>query len=162
MRSTKIYAGILSALIAAGVFTGCTDNNELSETELNTSAALEEISENTVPEKNAAEEIVFSHKSGFYKDNFQLEIASNDSKAKIYYTTDGSVPSEASNLYSQPIELKNRSSEPNVLSAQTGISVGERYVPREKVTKANVIRAVAVHEDGSKSEIINCNRFWFC
>lgn len=159
MRSTKIYAGILSALIAAGVFTGCTDNNELSETELNTSAASEEISENTVPEKNAAEEIVFSQKSGFYKDNFQLEIASNDSKAKIYYTTDGSVPSEASNLYSQPIELKNRSSEPNVLSAQTGISVGERYVPREKVTKANVIRAVAVHEDGSKSEIINGTYF---
>lgn len=150
MRSTKIYAGILSALLAAGIFTGCTDNNDISETEVNTSAASDIISEN-----NGSEEIIFSHKSGFYKDNFQLEITCNDTKAKIYYTTDGSVPSEASTLYSQPIALKNRSNEPNVLSAKTGTSVGERYTPREKVTKANVIRAVAVHEDGSTSDILN-------
>lgn len=150
MRSTKIYAGILSALLAAGIFTGCTDNNDISETEVNTSAASNIISEN-----NGSEEIIFSHKSGFYKDNFQLEITCNDTKAKIYYTTDGSVPSEASTLYSQPIALKNRSNEPNVLSAKTGTSVGERYTPREKVTKANVIRAVAVHEDGSTSDILN-------
>lgn len=150
MRSTKIYAGILSALLAAGILSGCTDNNDISETEVNTSAASDIISEN-----NGSEEIIFSHKSGFYKDNFQLEMTCNDTKAKIYYTTDGSVPSEASTLYSQPIALKNRSNEPNVLSAKTGTSVGERYTPREKVTKANVIRAVAVHEDGSTSGILN-------
>lgn len=150
MRSTRIYAGIISALIAAGILSGCTDNNDISETEVNTSAASDIISEN-----NGSEEIIFSHKSGFYKDNFQLEITCNDTKAKIYYTTDGSVPSEASTLYSQPIALKNRSNEPNVLSAKTGTSVGERYTPREKVTKANVIRAVAVHEDGSTSDILN-------
>lgn len=150
MRSTRIYAGIISALIAAGMLSGCTDKNGIYETEVNTSAASDIVSENSV-----SEEIAFSHKSGFYKDNFGLEISCNDPTAKIYYTTDGSVPNEESTLYSEPIALKNRSNEPNVLSAKTGISVGENYTPREKVTKANVIRAVAVYEDGSKSEILN-------
>ena len=154
MTSTKIYAGIISALIAAGILSGCADNNDISETEVNTSAVTDIVSEN-----NGSEEIVFSHKSGFYKDNFQLEITCPDPKAKIYYTTDGSIPNETSTLYSEPIALKNRTNEPNVLSAKTGISVGENYTPREKVTKANVIRAVAVHEDGSTSGILNGTYF---
>lgn len=114
MRSTRIYAGILSALIAAGMLSGCTDKNGIFETDVNTSAASDIVSENSV-----SEEIAFSHKSGFYKDNFGLEISCNDPKAKIYYTTDGSVPNEESTLYSEPIALKNRSNEPNVLSAKT-------------------------------------------
>ena len=148
MTSTKIYAGVISAIIAAGMLSGCADNNGITETQLNISAATDNASES-----NSSEEIVFSHKSGFYKDNFQLEITCPDPTAKIYYTTDGSIPDEASTLYSKPISLKNRTNEPNLLSAKTGISVGENYTPREKVTKANVIRAVAVYEDGSTSEI---------
>ncbi|MGN0692320.1 MAG: CotH kinase family protein, partial [Oscillospiraceae bacterium] len=150
MKATKIYVGILSTLIAAGLLSGCTEGKPQSDTEVQTSSASDIVTDDI--ESN---ELVFSHESGFYKDSFKLEITCPDPEAKIYYTTDGSIPNEASTLYSGPITLKNRTNEPNVLSAQTGISVGERYIPREKVTKANVIRAVAVFGDGSTSDVLS-------
>lgn len=150
MKATKIYVGILSTLIAAGLLSGCTEGKPQSDTEVQTSSASDIVTDDI--ESN---ELVFSHESGFYKDSFKLDITCPDPEAKIYYTTDGSIPNEASTLYSGPIALKNRTNEPNVLSAQTGISVGERYIPREKVTKANVIRAVAVFGDGSTSDVLS-------
>lgn len=150
MRSTKIFSAVLSAIITAGIFAGCAEKDTQTAPEMQTAASSDSVSEDI--ESN---EIVFSHESGFYADELQLEMTCKDPGAKIYYTTDGSVPDETSTLYSEAITLKNRTSEPNVLSAQTGISVGERYIPREKVTKANVIRAVAVYEDGSLSDVLN-------
>jgi len=37
----------------------------------------------------------FSHDSGFYEHEFELEISSPDGRASIYFTTDGSVPDPA-------------------------------------------------------------------
>lgn len=158
MKIIKKYAAVLSAFIAAGILSGCNEKNPQPDPEVQTSAASDIVSDYIENEANEAleeNELVFSHESGFYKDNFELEITCSDPDAKIYYTTDGSIPNEASTLYSAPIALKNRTNEPNLLSAQTGISVGERYTPREKVTKANVIRAAAVYEDGRTSDILD-------
>ena len=100
-------------------------------------------------------EFCFTKKSGFYDKAFTLEIFHPDSNAKIYYTTDGSTPDESDTLYEGGIKLENASDKPNDLSAQTGISGSGDFIPSEKVDKANVIRAVAVLDDGTKSEIIN-------
>ncbi|MGN1105734.1 MAG: FN3 associated domain-containing protein, partial [Huintestinicola sp.] len=163
MRSAKIYAAVLSTLIASGILSGCAQTSSQPDIEVQTSAASDTASdniENTSTDEAVTEhDLVFSQNSGFYKDNFELEITCSDPEAKIYYSTDGSIPNETSTLYSGPITLKNRTREPNVLSAQTGISIGENYTPREKVTKANVIRAVAVYGDGSTSDVLNGTYF---
>jgi hypothetical protein len=159
MRIRKIYAAVLAFLIACGALSGCQKNSDVSDKtdpQSQTSADTVTVSETSEASKEyESNEISFSRSSGFYSDNFDLEITCADPNAKIYYTTDGSIPDETSTLYSEPIALKNKTSEPNVLSAQTGISAGEYYTPYEKVTKANVIRAVAVSDDGRSSEILN-------
>lgn len=48
---------------------------------------------------------IFSIKSGFYDNPFQLEIISTQSNSKILYTTDGSYPNQNSTLYSTPITI---------------------------------------------------------
>ena len=45
---------------------------------------------------------VFNCKSGLYNDSVRIEIESEEG-ARIYYTTDGTVPTEASNLYEDAI-----------------------------------------------------------
>ncbi len=98
---------------------------------------------------------VFSTESGFYDEDFELEITSADPDAEIYYTTDGNTPDEKSAKYEGPITLSDRTYEANFLSAKKGINPSEDYTPKKRVTKANVIRAVAVLPDGSKTEISN-------
>jgi len=49
---------------------------------------------------------VFSHKHGFYKTPFEIEIISNLSDVQIYYTTDGSMPGkENGTLYHSPLSV---------------------------------------------------------
>lgn len=104
-------------------------------------------------------QIVFGTESGFYNSEISLEIICTDENAKIYYTTDGSIPDENDDLYTEPIILVNRTSEPNKLSAKKNTSAGGDFIPREKVDKANVIRAAAFFPDGTKSEIISGTYF---
>ena len=47
----------------------------------------------------------FSLNPGIYKQTQQIEISSNDANAELRFTTDGSDPSETSELYTQPIEV---------------------------------------------------------
>ncbi len=52
------------------------------------------------------EDTSFSHDRGFYNEPFDLEITSDTVDAEIYYTTDGSAPSETNGtLYSAPIHI---------------------------------------------------------
>lgn len=62
--------------------------------------------------------IGFSQKSGFYDSGFNLELTANEGE-KIYYTTDGTDPrtSDTREEYTAPIEIKDRSNDPNVVSA---------------------------------------------
>ncbi|MBQ7863248.1 MAG: CotH kinase family protein [Lachnospiraceae bacterium] len=101
----------------------------------------------------------FSLESGFYDKDQELTLYCNAEGAKIYYTLDGSIPSESSTLYEGPITLKNRTSEPNVLSAQTGIAPGNNYVPNFNVDKGTVIRAIAYLPDGSSTNVFHGTYF---
>ena len=52
-------------------------------------------------------EILIEPKGGAFEENQKVKISSDSKRTKIYYTLDGTVPTEKSNLYSGEISLKN-------------------------------------------------------
>lgn len=117
------------------------------------------VSNQTTGEYAAVEKPSFNMISGFYDKAIQLEISCNDQEATIYYTLDGSIPNKSSMVYSGPIQLENATENPNVYSARTDISANTTFTPKDSVTKANVVRAIAYHTDGNHSEVINGTYF---
>ena len=105
----------------------------------------------------------FSHKSGFYDNDFYLNIY-----AEVFYTLDGSVPSENSAKYTDPIHIIDASDNPNVYSAISvdNLSTNEVVygcenqfvckpaVPEEKVDNCTIVRAVCKYSDGTFSDEI--------
>ena len=71
MRTRKILT--FAAIMLAAVVSGCSNGNK-QDTHTDTS------------------EVVFSRQGGVYDEEFELELTS---KGDIYYTTDGSDPSES-------------------------------------------------------------------
>lgn len=110
--------------------------------------------------------IEFSKESGFYEDDFYLEI--NGSGGTIYYTLDSSDPDENSLVYTGPILISDASLNDNVYSKITDVSLyldeklkemglieeNEYSVPTASVDKANVIKAICIDEKGNCSDII--------
>ncbi|MFH1195121.1 MAG: alpha-L-fucosidase [bacterium] len=68
-------------------------------------------------------EIVFELNSCAFEENMNVKISSDSKRAKIYYTLDGTIPTEKSNLYSGEVSLTN----------------------------STVVTAVAISSDGKKS-----------
>jgi len=114
----------------------------------------------------------FSHDSGLYSAQFNLTLTPVAEGRKIYYTTDGSIPSPGKTgtvEYTAPIVIKDRNNpmQANVLA--TPANHEQMYMfptdPRgdvpqiyagltdEKVPKATVIRAMAVDENGKASDV---------
>jgi hypothetical protein len=101
-----------------------------------------------------SQDIIFSQDSGFYPTEFllSLSISSPNEKTKIYFTEDGSDPtnSETSKEYTEPILIKDRSNEPNIYSdieenedSPISVSHGIGFKkPPFLVDKCMVIRAV--------------------
>lgn len=96
---------------------------------------------------------VFSANSGFYEEPFYLEI-SVDNKYDVYYTLDGSVPTEDSYYYEEPIYIYDASDNENLYSVIEEISIDERQIelPEYLVDKCTIVRAVAIAADGGRSE----------
>lgn len=133
--------------------------------------------------KKAEEEqdqVVFSRESGTYPEAFELELSFGDSDAVIYYTTDGSDPSDASNTariacISGTVSVTDRKNAANVLSAidpilydAVNVTVGadlESFVSTvekpadEDVDKCTVIKAAAEYSDGSCTDVITNTYF---
>ncbi|MDD3876256.1 MAG: CotH kinase family protein [Bacteroidales bacterium] len=87
----------------------------------------------------------FSHHGGFFISQFQLSITSNNLNDTIYYTLDGSEPTRNSNIFTQPLTIKSRVGDTNVLSVipsnfvQTG---NWTFVPpTSEVFKCTVVKA---------------------
>ncbi|MBN1995991.1 CotH kinase family protein [candidate division KSB1 bacterium] len=72
---------------------------------------------------------VFSHHPGYYDSQISLEMSSN---SKIYYTTDGSEPTQDSKQYSGPITVNKTS----VIRART---IDADYLPSEVVTATFIL-----------------------
>jgi uncharacterized protein YjdB len=118
--------------------------------------------------------LTFSHNSGLYTAQFSLVIRA-PAGSTIYYTTDGSVPSQGksgTNKYGSPITIKNRNGEANVLATETnstnfyGVTDDPRgnmpsiFKPnKDQVPKATVIRAIAVKSNGEKSDVVTKTYF---
>jgi hypothetical protein len=86
---------------------------------------------------------------GFYKDALSIRLSSSDPDIKIYYTTDGSMPSLLSTLYSKPIIIKDRTFERNYLSE---IPSSPRWKPPiDNIFKGTILRAISVNENNNKS-----------
>ena len=103
----------------------------------------------------------FTVPSGFYSSSVTVSLTNADPAARIYYTLDGSTPTNAVTancfLYAAPLTLGDRSSETNRFSMirtnpieMTNNTQYGWMVPQGLVSKANVLRATAF-KDG-----------WFC
>jgi len=97
---------------------------------------------------------IFTYSSGFFNEPFSLGISSPRSSSPILYTLDGSYPdpdSQSTVVYTGPIKINDRSSEPNRLSLiETSVAPffevtgGYRPVtamPSIPVQKGTVVRA---------------------
>lgn len=104
-----------------------------------------------LPAFNTLAAPTFSHQGGFYEQDFQLTLTTQDPQAEIHYTLDGSEPTRDSTLYSQPLHIQSRIEEPNLLS--TINTTSPRWIePLGVFNKATVVRAKLFHPDGSHSE----------
>lgn len=104
-------------------------------------------------------ELTFSLASGFYEAPMPLEITCDVEGARIYYTTDGSVPDETDALYDEVITLMWTTEKEDPLSKITGITLGETWVPQKDFPSAHIIRAVAIMPEGTRSPVVSGTYF---
>ncbi len=96
---------------------------------------------------------IFSVAGGFYEDEFELELTAPPD-SMIYYTLDGSDPSDKSILYEDPILIKDVSKEPNIYSSRADFNPVHDGQVESIVDKIAIIRAIAIDADGRKSDIV--------
>ncbi len=108
---------------------------------------------------------VFSHKGGFYTEEFDLQMFCKEGET-IYYTLDGSVPSTDSELYGEAIRIRDVSENKNVWSMREDVSAGfldkastGYEVPNYQLDKCVVLRAVSVDEEGNRSPVASATYF---
>ncbi len=97
--------------------------------------------------------------TGTYKNSFKLNIKAQPGTT-IYYTTDGSIPTTASQKYTGKITIEDRNGHSNVLTSAKNIAkmyiAGSDYdyVPNVmEVAKCTVIRAAAISPGGEVSDV---------
>lgn len=101
----------------------------------------------------------FSHLPGFYNEAFDLLITHPDPCVTLFYTMDGSKPTQNANEVKGAIPLYDRSGEANVLSEIPTNYIGDisRFrwrSPNGNVSKATVIRVGAFKEGALPSETV--------
>jgi hypothetical protein len=125
----------------------------------------------------------FSHPGGFYDEEFLLELTHPDNDVVIYYTLDGSEPDDRnihgvtyqyknrysfyandpvgelldqqykSFLYDDPVQIINRSGQPDKLAQMSSTVQDPDYFPDDPVFKGTVLRAVALKEGFLPSDV---------
>lgn len=106
---------------------------------------------------------VFSAESGAYPEAGISVTLSAPEGYKIYYTTDCSVPSETSRLYTAAIPVKSPSPGPHDLSAPDNAAqqfYGKYQILQDaSLPSAFVLRAIAVAPDGTQGEVVTKTYF---
>lgn len=108
---------------------------------------------------------VFSQNSGFFEEAFYLEMTA-PAGGQIYYSLDGSEPNENSNIYSEPILIRDTSNDPNryaCIDNVSGLQVIGRgndiYIPQQPIRKATVVRARVLDSYGKWGEVVSNTYF---
>lgn len=106
----------------------------------------------------------FSQEGGYFLTDFHLEINVSNLDAKIYYTTDGSLPDSNSNLYIKPIKIRNRTKDKAIFSLIPTNSEDDpkdfRWKePQGDIFKGTVIRACS-YQNSSRTSIIYTNTYF--
>ncbi len=109
----------------------------------------------TPPTLNAP---VFSLASGFYDDPQTLTITVPEG-CTVRYTLDGSVPTEESLLYTEPMTLTDISDQPNQFLNHPTTTFDRSGVVTEPVDKGTVIRAASFDGSGARSETVTAVYF---
>lgn len=120
--------GLLAAVALIGTAAALTYNAFLSsEGGLpEVLSPLQPIAKDNDGEVKQKADIAFSPEGSFFSEDIAVEITAKDKNAKIYYTTDGSTPTEKSSAYTSPIKVRSGSD-----------------------VTAETIKAIAVSEDGT-------------
>ena len=103
----------------------------------------------------------FSHISGFYEEAFYLTLTADEPGTRIFYTLDGSEPAltpdmqpmEATREYTDTILIQDRTSQPNTLSTIETSYWLPQHIPPSEVFKGSVVRAFALSQDGTRSDL---------
>lgn len=119
-------------------------------------------------------ELIFSHESGFYEDDFELAISSTTG-GTIYYTLDGSEPDLHSQVYNSPIHITDATQNENIYSMRTDVTAGfleelvQEYsldaglygykTPDSKIDKATIVRAVIYYDNVNHSNVKTASYF---
>ncbi len=108
----------------------------------------------------ALNEPSFSLTSGFYQGSIELSI-DTDKNTVIHYTLDGSEPTEASPVYTEPLTLSDPSTQPDLYASRTDISEEDSgyLAPDTPVDKAVVVRAAAFDANGNQSNSVTATYF---
>jgi hypothetical protein len=101
---------------------------------------------------------VFSQAPGIYPGNITLSITHPDPLVTIRYTLDGTEPTAASTLYQQPLQIIDRSGDPNGISMipTNFLTAGDSrawVAPNGLVRKGTIVRAKAFKGNESESQI---------
>ncbi len=120
-------------------------------------------SNTTQPLEDILEPAQFSHQPGFYSSSFSLELSHPEEGVTLHYTLDGSTPTTESPIYTQPIQIQDRSPEPNDISTIPTTNVTdwrEFRLPPPGINKGNSVRVLAV-KNGYKPAVSTGTFFVF-
>lgn len=112
---------------------------------------------------NLNNELLFEFYGGFYKEPFYQKINSLTDDT-IYYTLDGSIPTENSNIFLDSLKFDYKYDEPNLISNvpttpdQSLISYKAWEAPNYKIDKASILRC-ATYKNGIKTSEIFTHTF---
>lgn len=144
----KKYAALVTALACIISLCSCSDKKTKNKTKISASQSADDSKLD-----ESISDVSFSLQSGFYDSEQQLELSVQGSGVTIRYTTDGSIPNESSEEYTEALTLTDRKNDFSMLAEQTEITASHDYSAPMSVTKANVIRAAAFKEDGTHGTV---------
>lgn len=109
-------------------------------------------------------QLIFSNPEGFYTTPFSLIINSLFDDT-IYYTLNGDIPTENSNIFTDSLFINNKNSQPNIISEipttpeQHLISYKAWESPSEIIDKATILRC-ASYRNGQRTSKIYTKTFF--
>ena len=113
-------------------------------------AVVTDSDEQAVPVVTDPMAITFSHTDTFYNTSIDVEIKCADSEAKIYYSTDGTNPSEECKLYKGPISISAGSK----VKAETIKAIAIKGEEKSAVTVKSYITGKNVFERFSEDTYV--------